>query len=84
MPIQKFKVVIEVIETKYFEKIFEFDSDDFYDSDEEIPQNMHEEDPDIIEDVIEEDFLNDPDSWNCNQPAIGNRDGFFIESVELI
>ena len=84
MSIQKFKVVIEVIETKYFEKIFEFDTDNFYDPEEEIPQNMHEEDPDIIEDVIEEDFLNDPDSWNWNQPAIGSSDGFCIEDIELI
>ena len=32
----------------------------------------------------EEDFLNDPDSWNWNQPAIGSSDGFCIEDIELI
>jgi len=84
MPIQKFKAIIEVIDTKYFEKIFEFDSDDFYDSDEEIPQNMYEDGADFIEEIIRNDFSCDWNSWEWNQPAIGNRDGFFIESIELI
>ncbi|QWD10068.1 hypothetical protein G6713_04980 [Polynucleobacter paneuropaeus] len=85
MSIQKFKVIVEVIDTKYFEKIFEFDSDDFYDPEEEIPQNMYESDFDeIMEDIIMQDFSSDPNSWEWNQPAIGNRDGLYIEQVVLI
>jgi len=84
MPIQKFRAIIEVIETKYFEKIFEFDSDDFYDPGEEVPQNMYEDDSCLMDELIEEDFINDVDSWEWNQPAIGSNDGFSIESVDLI
>ncbi len=84
MAIQKFKVIIEVIETKYFEKIFDFNSVDFYEEDEEIPTNMYDEIPELLEEEIIEDFFNDSDSWTWNEPAIGSGDGFFIESIELI
>ncbi len=49
MAIQKFKVIIEVIETKYFEKIFDFNSVDFYEEDEEIPTNMYDEIPELLD-----------------------------------
>lgn len=84
MPIQKYKVIIEVIDTRYYEKVFEFDSDDFYEPDEEVPQNMYEECPELLEEVINEDFLSDSGSWEWDEPEIGPGDGFFIEKVELI
>lgn len=84
MSIQKYKVVIEVIDTRYYEKIFEFDSDDFYEPDEEVPLNMYEGCPELLEEVINEDFLSNPETWEWNEPAIGSSDGFSIEEVELI
>ena len=49
MPIQKFKVTMEVIDTRYYEKIFDFDSEDFYEPDDEIPNNMYEVVPELLE-----------------------------------
>ena len=79
MPIQKFKVTMEVIDTRYYEKIFDFDSEDFYEPDDEIPNNMYEDVPELLEEVINDDFLDSPSDWDWNQPEIGSGDGFFIE-----
>jgi hypothetical protein len=84
MPIQKFKVTMEVIDTRYYEKIFDFDSEDFYEPDDEIPNNMYEDIPELLEEVINDDFLDSPSDWDWNQPEIGSGDGFFIEKVELM
>ena len=84
MPIQKFKVTMEVIDTRYYEKIFDFDSEDFYEPDDEIPNNMYEDVPELLEEVINDDFLDSPSDWDWNLPEIGSGDGFFIEKVELM
>jgi|LauGreDrversion4_1035100.scaffolds.fasta_scaffold13949_5 hypothetical protein len=85
MPIQKFKVTMEVIDTRYYEKIIEINTDDYFEPDDEIPHNMYESDFDeIMEGIFIQDFSSDPNSWEWNQPAIGNRDGLYIEQVMFI
>ncbi len=84
MAMQRYKVIMEVIDTKYYEKTFDFDSDDFYEPNEIVPQNMYDEIPELLEEIIYEDFQDDSSSWDWNKPEIGNRDGVFIEQVELI
>ena len=84
MAIQKYRVIVELIETRYYEKTFDIESDNFYEPDEEIPPNIYEDLPEILEDIFCNNFQDDFDSWEWNKPAIGNRDGLFIEQVELI
>ena len=52
MAIQKFKVIMELIDTKYFEKTFEIESDDFYEPDDLVPQNIYEDLPEILEEIL--------------------------------
>lgn len=84
MPAQKFKVTIEIIESRYFTKIFELDSSEFYDPNNLIPNNMYDEISDLLDEIFIEDFEYMSDCWECNQAAVGPNDGVFIETVELI
>jgi len=84
MATQKYKVIMELIDTKYFEKTFEIESDDFYEPDDVVPQNIYEDLPEILEEIFCNDFQDNSHGWGWNEPAIGNRDGFFIEQIELI
>ena len=40
---------------------------------------MYEDVPELLEEVINDDFLDSPSDWDWNQPEIGSGDGFFIE-----
>lgn len=84
MKIQKFKVVIELVETKYYEKVFELNSNDFYEQHEKTPQNMYSEIPDLLNEIFVEDFEYISDTWIWDQPAISPRDGVYIDTVQLL
>ena len=84
MSIQKYHVVIEVTETRYYEKSFEINSDDYFEPDEEVPADMLSEIQDLLEEVFIEDFEYAGDSWEFIESAVGSSDGVCVETVEVI
>ena len=84
MVIQKFHVVIEVTESRYYEKSFEVNSDDYFESNEEVPTDMLSEIQDLLEEVFIEDFEYSQDSWGLIESAVGPSDGVCVDSVEAI
>ena len=84
MSIQKYHVVIEVTETRYYEKSFEINSNDYFEPDEEVPADMLSEIQDLLEEVFIEDFEYAQDSWEQIESAVGPSDGVCVESIEVI